>query len=129
IEEPRLAGGKRLVVEAEPADGAGPETFEEDVGAFQQPPQDLLAGWTLEVDGDAAFAEIADDRESAVAAIALAGGARPVAVADALDLDHVGAVLGQQHGAVGTGDALAEVDHLQPGEGRFVAHGLGLMPA
>ena len=57
-----------------------------------------------------------------VAAVAHAQRARPVAVADALDLDHVGAVLGQQHGAVGPGDALAEIDDLQPGERRVVAH-------
>ena len=48
--------------------------------------------------------------------------ARPVAVAQALDLDHVGAVLGEQHGAIGSGDALAEIDDLQPGERRVVAH-------
>ena len=57
-----------------------------------------------------------------VAAVAHAERARPVALADALDLDHVGAVLGEQHGAVGAGDALAEVDDLQAGEGRVVAH-------
>ena len=55
-------------------------------------------------------------------AVAHAERPRPVAVADPLDLDHVGAVLGEQHGAVGTGDALAEVDHLEPGERRVVAH-------
>ena len=55
-------------------------------------------------------------------AVARAERARPVAVADTPDLDHVGAVLGEQHGAIGAGDALAEVDHLQAGERRVVAH-------
>ena len=68
------------------------------------------------------LAEVADDREGGVAAVAGAQGACPVALADALDLDYLGAVLGQQHGAVGTGDALAEIDHLKPGERRVVAH-------
>ena len=101
----------------------GRKPFEEDVGALQQPPQHLLAGVGLEVDGDAALAEIADDRIGRVAAVARAERARPVALADALDLDHLGAVLRQQHGAVGAGDALAEIDDLQAGEGRVVAHG------
>ena len=57
-----------------------------------------------------------------MAAVAHAERARPVALADALDLDHVGAVLGEQHGAVGSGDPLAEIDDLQAGEGRVVAH-------
>ena len=57
-----------------------------------------------------------------VAAVVDAERARPVALADALDLDHLGAVLGEQHGAIGAGDALAEIDDLQAGEGRVVAH-------
>src|SRR6185437_12022052 len=122
IEEARLARRHLLVVETQPLDHARPEAFEEHVGALEQPPHDVLAGLALEIDGDAALAEIADDRVGRVAAVAHPEGARPVAVADALDLDHVGAMLGEQHGAIGPGDALAEVDDLQSGEGRVVAH-------
>src|SRR5689334_18104352 len=57
-----------------------------------------------------------------MAAIAGAERAGPIAVAQALDLDDLGAMLGQQHGAVGAGDALAEIDDLQAGERRLVAH-------
>src|SRR6185436_8336147 len=31
-------------------------------------------------------------------------------------------MLGEQHGAIRPGDALAEIDHLEAGEGRVVAH-------
>src|SRR4029453_724812 len=117
--------GDRSVVEAQALDDAGPKPFEEDIGALQQSPYDLLAGVGLEVDGDALLAEVADDRVGRVAAVARADRARPVAIADALDLDDVGAVLRQQHGAVGAGDALAEIDDLQAGKGRVIAHRLG----
>src|SRR4029434_6699929 len=76
----------------------------------------------LEVDGDALLAEVADDRVGRVAAVARAELPLQVAVADALDLDDVGAVLRQQHGAVGAGDALAEIDDLQAGKGRVITH-------
>ena len=42
--------------------------------------------------------------------------ARGIAV-DRLDLDHACALVGQQHRAIGTGQHLGEVDHLQAGEG------------
>src|SRR6185503_5255984 len=106
-------------------DDAGSESFEEDVGALEQSPHDLLAGVGLEVDGDAPLAEVADDGIGRMAAVTRAQGARPVAVADAFDLDDLGAVLRQQHGAVGAGDALAEIDDLQAGERRVITHRLG----
>ena len=43
------------------------------------------------------------------------GEARHVA-ARRLDLDHVGAEVGEQHGAVGAGQHLGEVDHPQPAQ-------------
>ena len=67
---------------------------------------------TFEVDSDAALAQVADDREGGMAAVAGAQRAGPVAFARSLDLDHVGTMLRQQHRAVGPGDALAEIDHL-----------------
>src|SRR3954453_1867675 len=123
IEDPRLARRDLLIVEAEAMDDLGAEALEEDVGALQQPPHDLLAGVGLEVDGETALSQIADDREGRMAGVADAQRARPVAVAQALDLDHVGAVLGEQHGAVRSGDPLAEIDDLEAREGRIVAHG------
>ena len=56
-------------------------------------------------------------------AVNLAQDARPVAARlHRLDLDDVRALLRQQHAAIGAGDALAEVDHLQPRERCLVAH-------
>ena len=122
VEDARHPGRHGRVVEAQPPDDARPKTLEEDVGTIEQAPHHLLAGVGLEIDGDAALAEVADDGEGCVAAIADAERARPVAFAQALDLDDLGAMLGQQHGAVGPGDALAEVDDLEPGERRVVTH-------
>ena len=122
VEETRHAGRHRRIVEAQALDRAGPEAFEEDVGVLQQAPDDLLAGLALQVHRQAALAHVADDREGAVALIVDAERARPVALADPLDLDHLCAVLGQQHGAIGAGNALAQVDDLEAGERRVVAH-------
>ena len=129
VEQARLAGRHRRVVEAQPPDDAGTKALEEHVGAREQAPQHLLAGLALEVERDAALAEIADDREGSMAAVADAERACPVAVADAFDLDHLGTLLGQQHGAVGPGNTLAEIDDLEAGEGRVVTHGVRLRPA
>jgi hypothetical protein len=52
-----------------------------------------------------------------VAAVALAERAAPVAIAGGLDLDDVGAMLGQQHPAIGARHPLAEIDDLQPANG------------
>src|SRR5262249_29865087 len=57
-------------------------------------------------------------------AVARAEAARPVALARRLDLDHRGAVLRQQHRAIRAGDALAQIDNLEAGEGCGVAHDL-----
>ena len=122
VEEARHAGRDGGIVETPPLDDARPEAFEKDIGVLQQAPHDVLPGLALEVDRQAALAHVADDREGAVAPVVDAERARPVALADALDLDHLGAVLGQQHGAIGAGDALAQVDDLEAGKGRVVAH-------
>ena len=48
MDEARVQPGERLVVEPEPGEPAGPEVLDEDVGAGQQPPQDVGAGGLME---------------------------------------------------------------------------------
>ena len=91
----------------------------------EQAPQDGAAVRLLQVERDGAFAEVGGQRVGALVAVDGAELARPVADAGGLDLDDVRAVLGEQHGAVGAGDALADVDHLQAGEGAVVGHAAG----
>ena len=111
-----------VVAEAEAIDDARTEALQEHVGALDQPPQDGAAVGLLQVQRDGALAEVRRQRVGALIAVDDAEVARPVADAGRLDLDDVGAVLREQHRAIGAGDALAHVDHLQAGEWLVVAH-------
>ncbi len=128
IDDAGFAFGDGGVAEAQTIDHAGAEALQEDVGAVQEAPEDGLAVGLLQVEGDGAFAQVGGDRVGALVAVDDAQIACPVADAGWLDLDDVGAVLGEQHRAVGAGDALADVDHLQAGEWLFVAHAGGWLP-
>ena len=125
IDDARFALGDRGVAEAQAIDHAGPEALQEHVGTVDQAPQDGAAILLLQVERDGALAEVGGQRIGALVAIHHAEIACPVADAGRLDLDDVGAILCEQHGAIGTGDALAHVDHLQAGEWLVVAHGGG----
>ena len=123
VDDAGFALGYVGVAEAQAFDHAGSEALEEDVGAGDKAPQDGAAIRLFQVERDGAFAEVGGERIGALVAVDHAEVARPVADAGGFDLDDVGAVLGEEHGAVGAGDALAHVDHLQAGEWLVVAHG------
>ncbi len=122
VEDAGFAPRDRVVTEAEAPEDAGAEAFEQHVGALDQSPQHVLAALGFQIQRDRALAEVGRDRVGGVGAVARGDGAAPVAIAGRLDLDDVGAVLRHQHPAVRTRHALREVDDLQPGERRVVAH-------
>ena len=96
-------GGDRLVVEAEPVEGAGAVVVEEDVGLGEQPPEDLAPGLVLQVEG-----------EGALVALHLVEGA----VAVPGPFARVG--VGEDAGAVGGGRQLTPAPALGRAHGRAV---------
>ena len=115
--------GHRVVAETQAFNDAWSEALQEHIRALDQPPQDGAAVVLLQIERDGALAEIGGQRVGALIAVHHAEIARPVADAGRFHFDDVGAVLREQHGAIGTGDALADVDHLEAGEWLVVAHG------
>ena len=106
-----------LVAQAPFLHGAGLEVFGQHVGAFEQAQQDLAAGGLADVERDRLLVAVDADE---VAGVRLVAERRaPVAHLVALrrlDLDHLGAVVGQDHRAVGTAEHAGQVDDLDAGE-------------
>ena len=104
------------LVEAEPLDHAGAEVLHEHVGAGGEPPDDVGALRSLEVDGERALVAVEVEERGGEAVAAVAVGARVVARARLLDLDDVGALVGQDHGGPGARQHRGEVDDADAGE-------------
>jgi hypothetical protein len=111
-----------LVVEAHRAHDAGAEVLEHDVGFLHERREDFLAQRVPQIDAHALLAAVVDGEVDALAADhrrMLAG----LLVADRLDLDDLGAQVGQQHPAAGTrlkAGQLEDPDAVQAA-GHFVA--------
>jgi hypothetical protein len=58
VDQPRIEGRQRRVVESQPGHDTGPEILDQDVGGLRQAPHDVLAARGLEIDDDAALATI-----------------------------------------------------------------------
>ena len=89
-----------VIAEAPFLHRAGLEVLDQHVGALQQPQQDRLARRLAEIERDRAFVAVDADE---IAGVALVERRAPVADFIALrrlDLDHVGAVVRQDHRAV-----------------------------
>ena len=91
----------RVVAEAEALHDAGPERLDDDVGGAEQPIEDVFAVGRLQVDGERTPAAV----PHAVAVVR----AERVA-AGRLDLDDVGALLGEQQHAERAGDSPREIE-------------------
>jgi hypothetical protein len=122
IDDGRVVLAHGFVVEAEFLDHAGTVVLQDDVGLARQAFGDRHALRLLKIEPEAALATAQDHRARAVVAIGLAHRAAPVAGGVRLDLDHVGAVLRQQHAAIRRGDALGQVEHLKTFEGELFSH-------
>jgi hypothetical protein len=121
VDESRVGGREFVPAEAEAGGDAGPEPLDEDVRLGGQRLHQLSALVRLQVDRQRTLAQVAGDREGGVVAVATPEDPRPVAVRG-LHLDDFRALLGEQHRGVWSRDALAEIDDLDAGIGRFVAH-------
>ena len=96
-----MRGVHGLVAEAEPLHHAGPERLDDDVGGREQPLEHVAAVVGLEVDRERTPAAVPD-------AVAVVGAER--IAAGRFDLDHVGALLGEQQHAERTGDPPREIE-------------------
>ena len=101
---------------AEPLHGAGSVVFQDDVGRRRQPMQQRAAFVRFQVDGDAALVAIEGGEESGGKAEQPPGG---VAVRR-LDLDHIGAEIGQDQARSRAHDGVAEFEHANAGKRRRV---------
>ena len=110
-----------LVAQAQAIHDAAAIVLDHGVGAVAQPHHQLAALGLLEVDGDRLLVavdrgEVAAEGLQLVVGVVGTDDARVVAV-ERLDLDDLGALVGQQHGAERTGQHLREVDDADPVEG------------
>ncbi len=114
IDHGRPPRGHRLVAEAQTIHRSRPKILDQDVGRVDQAPQHLLAAPALHVERDALL--VAVDGQEIGRLVALEGrreGARVVALAGLLDLDHLGPQVAQLHGAVGPRQHPRQVDDAQ----------------
>ncbi len=102
VDERRVAGVAVPRADAEPFGDAGAVALDQDVGAFGEVQDAGGAVRGLEVDDHGALVAVGD----------VAGGVDPEArTAGAVDADHVGAQVGQEHGGEGPGPDAGQFDH------------------
>ena len=118
IDQARVDGLQRGVVDLQPRSHAGAIVLDEHVGAAHQFVEGFKPLRVLQVDLDAAL--VAVQREEAAAVLALEfeahGAAGLITHARCFDLDHVGAHVAQQHAAIGAGHDLADVEYADSGK-------------
>ena len=117
IHQPGIDLRQRLVAQTQAVHDAGPEVLRHDVRRLRHAPEHRLALVRAQVQGDAAL--VAVQRQEAAGDVvgqARTHAPRVVAGAGPLDLDDVGAHVGQQHGAHGAGHDLRQVQHFDAGQ-------------
>src|SRR5205807_8926235 len=111
-----------LVAEAETLGDAPGVVGDQDVRPAQQAVEDRRRLGPPELDREAALAPVVAGEVEAVAALQ----ARPAAAAALplrrLDLDHVGAMVAEDHGAVRAGDVVADVEDVRAGQRTRTGH-------
>ncbi len=116
-----------FVADAEGRECAGPVILDHDVGVLDELLEDRAAALLLQVEGDGplvrALRHEAGSHVPPVQCAVVAGLAALVALHRVLDLDHVGAVVGQQLAAPRAGQHAAQVEHAHALQGpRGVVH-------
>ena len=107
VDEPRVLLAQALVADPEAVHHAGPEGLEHHVGVERHAQERVAPPRVLEVDADGALAAVERVEGRRV-------GAHVVTRARVLDLDHVGAEVGEQQRAEPAGEQASEVEDAQP---------------
>ena len=94
-----MALAQLVDAETEALHGAGPEILHQHVRLRDQLGENLAAGRALDVDRQRALAAVGRDEQRGELAVLVDGGAAAPGdiAADRLDLQHVGALVGQKH--------------------------------
>ncbi len=114
----------RLVAQPPLFHRAGLEVLHQDVGARQEAQQHLATLLLAQVEGDAALVAVHADEVGGVVVVERRPPVAHLVALRRLDLDHVGAVVGEDLGAVRPAQHAGQVDHLQPLQGA-AGRGLG----
>ena len=125
VDEARVVRRELFVAEAEFLHHAGAEIVHDHIGGGDQRPdrRDALRGF--QVEGEAAFVAVESGVGEAHTVDKGPPAAAPVAGVGALDLDHIGPVVGENLGADRPLVNVTEVDDADAGEGRGGGHGEG----
>ncbi len=118
VDEARIERPHGALAETDPLHHPRTEVLHENIGAGDQPAQDLRALRLLEIEGDRPLAAVGRNeqgRELAGRVDRLAATPRDVS-AERLNLDDVGALVRQEHGGEWAGHHAREVDHLNAGQ-------------
>ncbi len=117
---------KSVVAVAHPRQHAGSEVLDDDVGLLGDPVEDLLRFRRLEVDRERALVAVPGEEVGALRAadpaVVEGHGAEQVALSRPLDLDDVGAHVGEQLRRERPLQQVAEIEDGDVGEG-FLGHG------
>ena len=105
-----IASPDRGVAESEPVENAGPEVLEHDVGCGGEFGDEIAAGFESQVDGDAPLPAVLLREVRGQPADPRLRGASEVALGR-LDLDHVGAEVGERLAARRAGQHPGQVEH------------------
>ena len=109
VDERRVAGGERVIVQPQPFGDAGTIVDDDDVRASRQLLGDHTALLAAEVEGDAALAAI-NAQEAAALVRSDRGRVAPGIALGPFDFDDVCPHIGEHHGGVRPRDVLCEVD-------------------
>ncbi len=125
VDEGRVRLPERLVADAEAIEHARAKALDQDVGRLRQPEQCLLSPFLLQIEPDGALVPVQRQVERRagpqgrllVRAVERRRPANVVAGAGVLDLDHIGAEVGEQERAEAPGQEPGEVQDPHVGEG------------
>jgi hypothetical protein len=107
---PRLHGSR---AQPQAVGDAGPEGLDQHVGRLAKVEQKIAPLGRLEIEHDALLAAVEIAEEHGGRPVEEANVAAGVAFARRLDLDHLGAVIGERHGQVRARQERGEVDDAQ----------------
>ena len=114
VDEPRVDGLQIGEAEAHARERARAQVVDQHVAFGHQPPEHFLAGVGAKVQRDALLVAVVSHETRRLALSITLGkrrhGAARIAAAGALDLDDLGAGVGQEQGAIGAGHVLVGTD-------------------